>query len=95
MGHNPLINFYRRLTPNLRTIDEHPLKINDLILANRYFKNCKFNYNHFLDLLAVPFRNTAGFNYIKSMTSKTDKLLMTLFPQFRKMAWTVTIVLEK
>ena len=25
LGHNPVINLYRKLTPNMRTVDEHPL----------------------------------------------------------------------
>ena len=30
LGHNPLINWYRRATPDLRTPDEHPLLMCDL-----------------------------------------------------------------
>ena len=34
LGHNPIINLYRALTPKMRTEDEHPLKVNDLKLLN-------------------------------------------------------------
>ncbi len=37
MGHNPLINWYRRRTPELRTPDEHPLVAADLRLAANFF----------------------------------------------------------
>jgi hypothetical protein len=30
LGHNFLINLYRRLTPNIRSADEHPLLAKDL-----------------------------------------------------------------
>ena len=33
LGHNPLINWYRRRTPQMRTEDEHPLLKSDLALA--------------------------------------------------------------
>ena len=46
LGTNPLINFYRKLTPNSRSVDEHPLIKKDLdyinleiyIVANSSFK---------------------------------------------------------
>ena len=39
LGHNPFIKLYRKLTPRLRTLDEHPLLSKDLILAKKYFDN--------------------------------------------------------
>ncbi len=35
MGHNPAIRLFRRLTPRLRTPDEHPLLMDDLALEHR------------------------------------------------------------
>lgn len=37
LGHNLLINLYRRLTPELRTEDEHPLVACDLERLVNYF----------------------------------------------------------
>src|SRR5262245_46782825 len=34
LAHNPVINLYRRLTPHLRSADEHPLRMCDLRYAN-------------------------------------------------------------
>jgi ubiquinone/menaquinone biosynthesis C-methylase UbiE len=35
LGHNPIINLYRKLTPAMRTDDEHPLLMRDLELARQ------------------------------------------------------------
>ena len=37
LGHNPVINAYRRRTPEMRPPDEHPLRVDDLALAVRWF----------------------------------------------------------
>jgi SAM-dependent methyltransferase len=37
LGHNPALNLYRKLTPRLRTPDEHPLLMADLRRARTYF----------------------------------------------------------
>jgi ubiquinone/menaquinone biosynthesis C-methylase UbiE len=44
MGHNPIINWYRNRTPELRTPDEHPLLARDLRFMGRKFKSMKVTY---------------------------------------------------
>lgn len=39
IGHNLFINLFRKLTPDIRSKDEHPLLNKDLILLDKYFKN--------------------------------------------------------
>ena len=56
LGHNPLINLYRIFTPKIRTEDEHPLKIKDIKLIEKYFHNVHIEYYSLFVLLAVPFR---------------------------------------
>ncbi len=38
LGHNPLVNLHRRLTPHLRTEDEHPLVVDDCKIARPFFR---------------------------------------------------------
>lgn len=38
LGTNPIINLYRRLTPSMRTPDEHPLVPADFDLMRRHFR---------------------------------------------------------
>lgn len=39
LAHNPIINVYRRLARDVRTPDEHPLKMGDLELFRRHFSS--------------------------------------------------------
>lgn len=93
LGHNPFINLYRKLTPNLRSEDEHPLKTSDLKLLNEYFSKVNIYYFHLTTLLAVPFRNTKLFNGIFSLLNKLDSLLFHL-EIFKRNAWMVVIELS-
>jgi len=95
MGHNPLINWYRRNTPAMRTPDEHPLLMADLRLAAAFFRRVEFRYYHCLDLLTVPLRNSFLFTPSCYVASGIDRLMMTVIPPFRRWAWTVTMVMVK
>ncbi len=44
LGHNPVVNWYRNRTPELRTPDEHPLLARDLRAMAREFKSIKVTY---------------------------------------------------
>ena len=46
LGHNPLLNAFRRLTPQMRTDDEHPLVMDDLKLAERWFSSIDARFFH-------------------------------------------------
>jgi ubiquinone/menaquinone biosynthesis C-methylase UbiE len=50
---NPVIELYRKLTPELRTPDEQPFRNKELKLLRKHFKNVKIKYFGFLTLLAV------------------------------------------
>jgi SAM-dependent methyltransferase len=91
LGHNPIINLYRRMTPNLRTEDEHPLLMPDLRLANRYFDELGLHYFTLHSLLAVPFRNTPIFNRLLTMFDATDRIVFGALPPARRLAWQVVI----
>ena len=46
LGHNPLINVYRRRTPAMRTVDEHPLRRSDFALARTRFRTVEASMHH-------------------------------------------------
>lgn len=94
LGHNPFINLYRKLTPKLRSEDEHPLKSEDLVLFAEYFSKVNISYFHLTTLLAVPFRNTILFDKIFSILNKIDSALFG-FEIFRKNAWMIVIELSE
>lgn len=90
LGHNPIINLYRFFTPNLRTEDEHPLKIKNIKLLKNYFQDVKIEYFSLFTLLAVPFRNKSIFNSFYRFLSTIDNILFHI-PFFKRYAWSVLI----
>lgn len=91
LGYNPFINLYRKLTPKLRTPDEHPLLKKDLLLLKTYFKELKVSYYHFFTLLAVPFRKTKMFKPLLGLLNAVDNFFFKYIPGFRYLAWYVII----
>ncbi|MFP4288385.1 MAG: class I SAM-dependent methyltransferase [Bacteroidales bacterium] len=87
LGHNMLINHYRKATPQMRTEDEHPLLMKDITLAKQHFKNLNINFYHLSTLAAVPLRNTFLFDPLLRFFNATDQLIFTLFPFMKKQAW--------
>jgi SAM-dependent methyltransferase len=93
LGHNPLINLYRRRTPELRTRDEHPLLLGDVDLARSYFRRVEPHFFHLASLLAVPFRRRSGFAPLLGALDAVDRTLFRV-PALRRYAWQVVIVLS-
>jgi len=94
LGHNPFINLYRKITPNLRTEDEHPLLAKDLKSMQSYFSKIEPHYFHFHSIMAVPFRKLPGYTLLLKTLDAADRALFKLFPFARKYAWQVVIVLS-
>ena len=90
LGHNPLINLYRRRTPRLRTADEHPLRINDLRLARDWFERVDVHPFHLSVLAAVPFRRQGWFDVAVSVFDRLDHALFKL-PGTGRYAWQVVL----
>lgn len=93
MGHNPLINLYRRLTPRLRTVDEHPLVMSDLELARRHFGSVETRFFHLFALLAVAFRRRRVFGPLLGFLERLDRRLFASMPFARRWAWTCVVIL--
>lgn len=93
LGHNPLINLYRRMTPSLRTTDEHPLFQSDIDAIRQYFPRVECQFFYLTALLAVPFRKMAGFNSLTRILNCIDAQLFRLFPWLRKQAWIVVMTI--
>jgi SAM-dependent methyltransferase len=90
LGHNPLINLYRKLTPEMRTKDEHPLKINDIKLMEQYFHDVHIEYYSLFVLFAVPIRKLWFFKKIYNILKIVDEIVLR-FPFIRRYAWTILI----
>lgn len=95
LGHNPIINIYRKFTSNIRTPDEHPLVMKDIRLAKRIFSDIIIEYYHILTFLAVPFRNYSIFKSLLPMLIKMDKMMFKYFPFIKPFAWSAIIIFKK
>jgi SAM-dependent methyltransferase len=94
LGHNPVINLYRRLTPKMRTPDEHPLLVSDFEIATSRFSSIDLNYFHLTSLAAVMLRGTALFLPMAKWLDRVDQHLFRYSSIARKNAWAVAIVLS-
>lgn len=95
LGGNPLINLYRRRTPQLRSADERPLRLDEVLAARRYFGRVELTFHHFWTLTAVPFRNLPGFGALLAWCRFWDNVMFRLLPFTRGQAWMVTMVLRE
>jgi SAM-dependent methyltransferase len=90
LGHNVLINLYRRLTPAMRTVDEHPLRRRDLLQLRSHFGRVHVRYFHLLGLVAAPLCRTPVFAPVLGLLDLLDRALLAL-PLLRLQAWVVVI----
>jgi ubiquinone/menaquinone biosynthesis C-methylase UbiE len=95
LGHNPMINLYRKLTPRLRTEDEHPLLMRDLKTAGLYFGKVETHYFHLFSIAAVPFHRLAVFRILLNILDGFDRLVFKLLPFTKKYAWITVMVLSQ
>jgi SAM-dependent methyltransferase len=94
LGHNPVINLYRKMTPKLRTEDERPLRSQDLKFAGEFFNRSSCAYFHLTTLMAVPLRNLGLFKPVLQLLNGVDQILFKVVPVSRKYAWQVILMLE-
>jgi SAM-dependent methyltransferase len=95
LGHNPLINLYRKLTPELRTPDEHPFLKKDLNLAKAYFGQVDLRFYNLFSLLAIFIPTGRCFHAVHRLLNAADKLLFRFVPLTRRYAWNVLLVLSQ
>jgi len=96
LGHNLMIQLYRKLTPGLRTKFEaaHILKKKDLVLAKRYFGKVECRFFHLFTLCAVPLRNTPLFEFVLRLMEFIDYIVLKI-PVLKWQAWQVVFILSE
>lgn len=97
LGHNPLLNLYRLLTPNLRSEDERPLLFDDFQLFEEHFDNFdhrEYYFTTMLSLLCYPL----GFNNLmirsRDLLHAFDAKILSVLPSLRKQCWYTTLILK-
>jgi ubiquinone/menaquinone biosynthesis C-methylase UbiE len=94
MGHNPVLNWYRARTPEMRTPDEHPLRMADLKLAREFFSDVDLTFVGLATLLAVPFGAHVFGAKLMKLCERADQYLLR-FPLLQRNAWFVLMKLTK
>jgi len=79
LRHNPLIHWYRKRTPHLRTKweVEHILGVDALNDAQKYFGEVNAKFFHLLVLAAVPFRKTLFFKPLRTIFDSIDRIILS------------------
>ena len=93
LGTNPLINFYRYITPGARSKDEHPLIKKDFDFIKSKFNKIDLKYYGFLTLVFFPFYKSKNSRIFEKLV-KFDQFLFK-FKIFQIFAWSVLIKAEK
>ena len=98
LGHNPLVNLFRRLTPHRRTPTERPFIWDDLLFLGQPFSS--FTHREFyLTALAafvlLPFGNRRLFQSAVKILSRADNAIFQIFPSLRRYAWVTVIRVVK
>lgn len=78
LRHNPLIHWYRKRTPHLRTEweVEHILGVESLEVIGKYFDKVEAKFFHLASLAAVPFRKTFIFKPLLSLLNGLDNIIL-------------------
>jgi SAM-dependent methyltransferase len=95
LGHNPVFNLHRKLTPNVRTPDEHPLVMRDFRLARSYFGKIELHCFHLMSLLAVPLRERRCFGRVLGWLDTMDATMFRVVPFMKRYAWTAVVIFSQ
>lgn len=79
LRHNPLIHWYRRRTPHLRTEWEvdHILGVESLDIIRKYFGKVEVRFFHLTALALVPLRKTFLFRFLLPVFNLIDRVLLS------------------
>jgi SAM-dependent methyltransferase len=94
LGTNPLINFYRKLTPKSRSVDEHPFLKKDFDFINSLFEQVTIKYYGFFTLVFFLFYRNPKKSVIFKMVSRLDDYFFKI-KFFKNFAWSMLIVAKK
>ena len=94
LGTNPIINLYRKFTPNSRSKDEHPLINKDFKYIKNKFFQTQIKYYGLLTLIFFPFYRSPSHSKLFKLLTKLDSYLFR-FKIFRLFAWSVLITAKK
>jgi ubiquinone/menaquinone biosynthesis C-methylase UbiE len=94
LGHNPIVNWYRNRTPELRSVDEHPLLVKDLRQMAQGFSKAKVTYFGFIaPVLGFLSPKTDPNSPLTKLVWGLDKMICRI-PGLKRFAWFSVIELR-
>lgn len=98
LGHNVLLNLFRKLTPQRRTPTEKPLRIHDVAFFAEPFAVWRSREFYLLALATVallPFRAQGTFERALNWLTSLDEHLLTRWFRLRRYAWVTVFEVTK
>jgi len=98
LGHNPLVNLFRRLTPHRRTPTEQPFTWDDLLFFGSSFSSFTHREFYLIALatfVLLPFGNHRLFQSAVKILSRVDGAIFQIFPWLRRYTWVTVIRVVK
>jgi SAM-dependent methyltransferase len=99
MAHHPIIWLGRRVTPHLRTHDEHPLFFSDLHRFASFFDKWQMEFYFLLTPLATLVQIVTGrerlYRQALRLAQRADNWLWHLAPALKKLAWYGVVKIER
>jgi SAM-dependent methyltransferase len=94
LGTNPVINLYRRLTPSMRTPDEHPLVPADFDMMRARFGSVEVEHHNLVSLAGAGLVRVGAGERTIARLHRMDDWLFRRSRLARRMAWVALIVLR-
>lgn len=96
LGYNPIITWYRRRTPHLRTEWEadHILTMKELKVARKNFDDIDVKYFYLFAIPAALFQGTFLFKPVLAIGSFLDSIFLRI-PLVRLLAWQMIFILSR
>jgi len=99
LGYNPLINLFRKLTPNMRTKDEEPLRLEHFDIIQERFAGFEHEEYYLTVLVAFfwyfIFRQDNLFMKSVHFMNRLDRVLLRAAPCLKKYCWYSILIMEK
>lgn len=95
LGHNPLVNGYRRRTPAARQAYTHPLRCEDLVLAGRFFVDVDVETFHLFGGLSSALADHRLGRLVHRFVGRLDRALIRVVPRLRWHAWIAVTELRR
>ena len=98
LGHNPFLNFYRFLTPNLQSKDEQPLLFDQFDEMEQIFSEFEHQEYYLSAIFALGWYFVGAKSLMlntRDVLSRLDERLLAWAPSLRKYCWYTILSLKK